>query len=449
MSKLPARAHARRSDSTELGCARPRSRALTGRCLISLMSAWGSSAAGCTRHADANFGPVAAQSSDAGHAAPAANSNMDAGPHRGGSGASGAGSAANGGEIDLQNPSPGSALFFGANFWNIDYEGSDNYFSSDVNWDTAQNPWKPALLGDLGPYRVLRFADWNLIDEADNPQATWNMRSRKTERPSEPVAYEWQIDLCNRTKKDYWVNIPHAANGDYVRQLAELIHDQLDPSLRVYVEWSNELWNGGLPQRAYAQAAAANLGLSGGDGAIAYQVYQSVRTFEAFTVVFGGGPQIVRVLSGQADSAETCQTQLQALADPMINPNGTQPDVYAIAPYFAGRSSAELQADIPRAAQGVSDNRQCASAAGLPVVAYAGGADSSAAGADCATLQQDPALRTVYSDYLDALNDAALRGPFAHYTHSGPCWGLKASVGDTRDAAPKYQAIVDWAAAHP
>jgi hypothetical protein len=389
------------------------------------------------------------QPADAGRAHPAAGGGTSSGAGRSGSGANSADPAAISGEVDLSNPAPGSAPFLGANFWNIDYEGGDSYFSSGVDWETAQNPWKPGLLAELAPYRVLRFADWNLIDEADNPQATWTTRSRKTERPSEPVAYEWQIDLCNRAQQDYWVNIPHAANGDYIRNLAELIRDQLDPQLRVYVEWSNELWNGGLPQRAYAEAAAENLGLSGGDGALAFQVYQSVRAFETFTVVFGGDARIVRVLSGQAGSAQTCTMQLAALDDATINPNRTRPDVYAIAPYFAGRSSAELQASIPRAAQGVSDNQPCASAAGLPLVAYAGGADSSGAGADCVTLQHDPSLRAAYGQFLDGLNDASLRGPFAHYTHSGACWGLKEKVGDSRDSSPKYQAILDWVATHP
>jgi hypothetical protein len=71
---------------------------------------------------------------------------------------------------------------------------------------------------------------------SDNPQADWDTRAQPKSEQAEPVAFEWQIDLCNRSKKDYWVNIPHAADGDYVKQLASLIHDKLDPQLRVYVE---------------------------------------------------------------------------------------------------------------------------------------------------------------------------------------------------------------------
>jgi hypothetical protein len=35
------------------------------------------------------------------------------------------------------------------------------------------------------------------------------------------------------------------------------------------------------------------------------------------------------------------------------------------------------------------------------------------------------------------------------YTHSGDCWGLKASTGDAPASSPKYQALLDWLAVHP
>jgi len=35
------------------------------------------------------------------------------------------------------------------------------------------------------------------------------------------------------------------------------------------------------------------------------------------------------------------------------------------------------------------------------------------------------------------------------YTHTGDCWGLKVSTTDATSAAPKYQGVLDWLAAHP
>ncbi|HTU60150.1 MAG TPA: hypothetical protein VMF89_16975, partial [Polyangiales bacterium] len=153
------------------------------------------------------------------------------------------------------NPTPGSKLFLGANFWNIDWEGADNYFMPSVDWATTQNPWNPQFLADIAPYHVLRFMDWNLTNEEVNPQADWATRKLKTaDQTTSPVAYEWQIDLCNRAKKDIWITVPHNATTSYMMKLATLLRDTLDPRLRVYVEWSNEVWNGAFPAREYSKA---------------------------------------------------------------------------------------------------------------------------------------------------------------------------------------------------
>src|SRR5580692_7668016 len=208
----------------------------------------------------------------------------------GGSAAGGSaagGSAAGGSPGALTNPAPGTGFFVGANFWNIDWEGQGDYFQSGVDFSTTTNPWVPELLTDLAPYHVLRFMDWNQTNDSNNPQAVWSTRKQKTDPQSEPVAFEWQIDLCNRTKKDYWLNVPHEASAAYWTELAQLVYAQLDPSLRVYLEWSNEVWNGSFPQYAYAQAQGQSLGLAGSDPEASYYVYQAVRMYEAFEAVFG------------------------------------------------------------------------------------------------------------------------------------------------------------------
>jgi hypothetical protein len=99
----------------------------------------------------------------------------------------------------------------------------------------------------------------------------------------------------------------------------------------------------------------------------------------------------------------------------------------------------------------VGDNAACASKVDLPLISYEGGPDSfgSDNGRACAGLQRDPGMRDVYTRFLDSVYDAKLLGPFMQYTHSGSCWGLKVNTGDSLTAAPKYQALVDWVAAHP
>jgi hypothetical protein len=381
-----------------------------------------------------------------------------AGGNQGGSGggSSGAGggttsTGVDGGATALRNPAPGSALFIGVNFWRIDWEGAADFFVAGADFTTISNPWNPKLLTDLAPFRVLRFMDWNLTNDSNNPQADWTKRKLKTQsQTSEPIAFEWQIDLCNRMKADYWVTVPHEANlTTYPANLAKLIHDQLDPSLRVYVEWSNEVWNSGFPQNGYAKTQGTSLALAGSNPALAYQVYASVRVWEAFESAFADSKQrVVKVLSGQHVWEGPCTALTTALADATVNPKGTQPTAFAVAPYFSGTTLPALQTSVTDASAGLDKNATCAKAKGLPLISYEGGSDSFAAGNGCTAVQTNPGMAPIYTSYLDMLS-AHLKGPFMQYTGFGGCWGLKVRPGDSDVSSPKYKAVTDWLVAHP
>ena len=349
----------------------------------------------------------------------------------------------------MVNPVPGQSFFIGTNFWDTDWEGTADYFQSGVNFATTTNPWVPQLLTDLAPYHVIRFMDWNLTNNSGNPQAVWSTRTQKTAAQKEPIAFEWQIDICNRTMKDYWLNIPHEATPAYWQQLAQLVYAQLNPSLRVYVEWSNEVWNSGFPQSAYAATQGTSLGLSGSDPSASYYVYESVRMFEAFEGVFGkGSPRLVKVLAGQSASTGPCMLHVTALANSTINPNGTKPDVYAIAPYISGTTVQALTSAVTSVGKTIQADVTCAAKIGAPLISYEGGSDSFSA-TNCQSIQVDPGMHDVYTSYLDAISGAGLTGPFMQYTHTGSCWGLKVQTSDATSAAPKYKGVLDWLAAHP
>jgi hypothetical protein len=369
------------------------------------------------------------------------------------------GSATETGSTAFANPAPGSKFFIGANFWNESWEPASDFFANSVSWATTTNPWNPTLFTDLAPYaHVLRFMDWNRTN--DQVAGTWSARAQPNVAPgTRGVAYEWQIDLCNRAHTDYWINVPTLADDNHVTQLAKLVQQKLDANLRIYIEYSNEVWNGGFPQGPYAQSQGVAMNIMGTNQSYkgwAWYVYRAVQVFQGFEAVFGkDSPRLVKVLSGQAgytggasNPAPVCAWHLQVLADKTVNPQGETINAYAIAPYFGGTSTAALASDIPSEATPVQNHVTCLKGTGIPLISYEGGQDSYAA-TSCTAVATDPAMASLYVTYLNSMMSAGLSGPFMQYTHVGNCWGLKMATGDSNANAPKYQGVLNWLAAHP
>src|SRR5262249_7685282 len=146
-----------------------------------------------------------------------------------------------------------------------------------------------------------------------------------------------------------------------------------------------------------------------------------------------GSPRLVKVIAGQAAYTGPCEAHVAALDDETINPNGTRPDAYAIAPYFKGNSVGDLENNgFSRTTQWGEDSYECAKGAGLPLIAYEGGQDSYEAGeGPCTQLQHNAGMAAIYTKFLNAMQGANLKGPYVQYTHSGKCWGLKEKTSDS------------------
>jgi hypothetical protein len=266
------------------------------------------------------------------------------------------------------------------------------------------------------------------------------------------------IDLANRLGRDMWVNVPHLADADYAFQLATLVNARLNPGLKVYVEWSNETWNGAFSQTQYAYDQGNALGLDSDpwSAAFKYHVYAAVRVFEQFDRVFGAGsPRLVKVLAGQSPNTWITTTHLAAMADPHINPTGVKADAYAIAPYFghnvegsAADAVDRLRQSMREAVGEVKAQHDIVAPAGLTLLAYEGGQHVLS---NAQVVNERPEMYQIYQEYLDGV--APYFKLFMHYVHngswsSGGAWGAERTVGAPLTESPKLRAIFDWIRAH-
>ena len=91
---------------------------------------------------------------------------------------------------------------------------------------------------------VIRYMDWMQTNRS--PVVNWSDRNTSFyQTTAAGVSYEHITALSNAVNADAWVNIPHMASDEYVRNFARFLKSNLKPTLRVHIEYSNELWNGG------------------------------------------------------------------------------------------------------------------------------------------------------------------------------------------------------------
>ncbi|RYG67422.1 hypothetical protein EON80_13600, partial [bacterium] len=105
------------------------------------------------------------------------------------------------------------------------------------------------FLEKLAPFSTLRFMDF--LNTNNNPVKSWDQRttSKNASQAGEKGgALEYVVELANLTDKDIWVNVPDQADDDYARQMATLLKNGLEKERKVYVEFSNEVWNWGFSQ---------------------------------------------------------------------------------------------------------------------------------------------------------------------------------------------------------
>jgi hypothetical protein len=335
-------------------------------------------------------------------------------------------------------------------------------------------PFNPAFLEQKSLYRVLRFMDWQQTN--DSPIRSWSDRPRM-EDPSQAhrgVAIGGMVGAANALQADPWFCMPHMADDDYIRRFAEEVAATLDPKLRMYVEYSNEVWNGIFEQCGYAREQGLKRGLSS-DPVQAGLRFYAARAAEIFAIweeVLGGQGRLVRVISGQGDYPDLTR---QILA---WGHTAERADMLAIGAYFGGefgtpRNAARTheltvddvieacRADLGRVRRDIEAHAAIARLNGLTLICYEGG--QHLVGMDGAendeaftrlliAANRDPRMKDLYTQHLAEWKAA---GGGLYVAYKSVCvpsqwgsWGLLEYEGQNPLEAPKFQALRQFIEQH-
>ncbi|PYC46417.1 hypothetical protein DI396_15580 [Litorivita pollutaquae] len=395
------------------------------------------------------------------------------------------------GKIVFENTSGNS---FSLKIMETDLSGSGDYIRDisivpQESYDLYQagatfNPDWIELIGDA---RQIRFMNWM---QTNNSEVTsWDDAPDAAERGFTNIAsVEDMVQLANEVGADPWFNMPHLADDDYIRQFATYVRDNLDPSLEIRIEYSNEIWNLAFDQSRWLKDQSIEEW--GSDLRFEYYTKMSVNMVQIWNEVFGDEAEdrLVPVLGTQTANAWVTEQMLTASTwaemepDAWVNPT-TLFDEIAITNYFGGATARvaemrselldvlndrsvdatdwlfnklldpEYQGSIPFTVQSWQAQKDLAEATGLDLVAYEGGqhvqhsfAVQGMSDADLTQLTEFLAgfvrseeMAELYQVLWDAWTDIA-DGAFMQFTEASVAnkwgsWGLYASLLDENPRA--------------
>ena len=343
----------------------------------------------------------------------------------------------------------------------------DQYLSFADHFDTLV--FNPDYLNYLDDFGVLRFMD--AANTNGSEVKTWDQRP-KTDDASWAKGWpiETMVALANAVQADAWFTMPHQADDDYIRHFAKYVQQHLDTGLKVYIEYSNEVWNGIFPQNRYAMEQGRQLALDKNAYAAGWKFYsrRSLEVFKIWREVFHDSSRLVRVMATQAENLGMTETLLK------FEDAYKQTDVIAIAGYFGGEAGskdaaktvkmskdqliAEIKAhQLPKLAEIFKKNKRIADQYGVGLVAYEGGqhlvgvnqwVDDPSLEALFHAVNRDPRMAELYEQMYAAWKQAG-GGVFLNYSGPGKyskwgSWGMKEYLLQSMDKAPKYKASLKF-----
>lgn len=224
----------------------------------------------------------------------------------------------------------------------------------------------PRFLKNMEPYRLLRFMDWM--------ETNSSTVSTIADYPTESDAFWHRVplpvlaDLGNRLASDIWINVPHRADDAFIDHLATTLRDEFRADRKIFIEYSNENWNGifqqgteigqrscpgypdlaagclddGIPANAIPCERDPNTFSQGPAQAPCFQALvrgwgdRSVQIFDRFDAVFGASARdrTVRVIAAQAANPDLGRQIMARNVTGQSFTVASRTDAYASAPYF-------------------------------------------------------------------------------------------------------------------
>lgn len=342
------------------------------------------------------------------------------------------------------------------------------------------SPFHPQFLEKLAPFKTIRFMDW--LDTNLSDITTWSDKrpfdfaTQQSGDFKNGVAPEYLVELCNELDADAWVNMPHGADDNYVRNFATLVRDTLEPGRKVYVEWSNEAWNGGygfdvFPWVTQQLGLPENSDLQGDRWALVAR--ETRRDFDIWSDVFSGQTnRITRVVAGQEANSWICE-QIASRLDGHFDAISCAAYMYVsddAKAHFGSATTADqvidaLLSNQAEAINWLKDHKTLANSFSaqlgrrIEFVAYEGGPHLDSWGAPYQQAFFDagnsPRMYEAYSRLLNGARDAGL-DLFQHFNLTGGLYaapygvfGALQSMTQQTDQAPKYRALLDAMAQMP
>jgi len=343
--------------------------------------------------------------------------------------------------------------------------------------------------------------DWS--ERAKLSDSVWGGSGRTPHTKRNGVPVEVIVALANTLQRDMWVNMPHYADDEYIKEFAEYVADNLDEPLKTYIELSNETWNPGFLGHFYVEQQGIDAGLNtvpeefSGSASrdeeyfarLRFYSQRSVEIFKLWKNKFDGSTdRLVRVLGTQQGDTILTEQMIKHVGEHNV-------DAIAMAPYFWGciektdacsnapKSFADaltvddvfdiIDQDVSVDPSSLSGNitkieRQAkiTSKYNLQLITYEGGqhlttgilgrlelneSEKATYRALFKKANRDPRMKQRYETLLNAWKGFEDQGAtlFTMYTlpqsfYRFGNWGLKEHLNKTRKESPKYDGVMTF-----